>query len=55
LKANYPDAQRLYDDFIRLPQDRSHGAPPVGVAAHQQGKRIRLGIDGKTITWFEQL
>jgi hypothetical protein len=37
LKASYPEAQWLYDDFIRLPQDRSHGALHVGAAAHQQG------------------
>jgi hypothetical protein len=33
-----------YDDFIRLPQDCSHGALHVGLAAHPQGKRIRLGM-----------
>jgi len=36
LKASYPDAQSLNDDFIRLPQDRSHGALHVGVAAQQR-------------------
>src|ERR1700722_10555937 len=39
-----PGFEWLYDDFICLQQDRSHGALHVAVAADQQGKRVRLGM-----------
>jgi hypothetical protein len=39
-----PGFEWLYDDFICVQQNRSHGALHVGVAADQQGKRVRLGM-----------